>query len=654
MTQSAATALGLGRGSARNPSGPDATGPGGTSFRKAAGIVRRRVLLARWLGLLGRTAVPLFATGLAVFAGLRVYGVRVSAAEPDLAETVIGAGAVLVWAVAAAFIASRRRPGGTGALAFWDERAGRNEMFVSAACFERSDAMVATTATTAMTPFERLHVARARAALGAELGSLARVFPVRVPPRALIAPAAFLAFLASGAFRMPTPLEDLPLTDDARRRAREVAAAMEEKEALLAPLASLDDDERKELEQIRKSLEDAAAKMKELDAATPREVLEDLERRAREAERLAEKLKGDEGGLSEAFIAELARHADTAPLAEGLRARDSERIATEAEKLQKRLDARPEMSIEERRRIEDALAKALGKATRPDMKTVVGKGSSRAHDALRRDRLREAADEFEKIAEHYRRATERARARRQLSRLADSLRRSGNRIFGRSSAGMRRLAMRRYGAQGRRGAGQLMPLGTPRPGSLRSLGNLPLGTGRPGQPRGARFGTPMPGSGMCPVPGTGMPGGACPGGMPGAGQTPIPGTGACSGGGMGQGAGQGAGQGLGAGGAGAQGAGDGGHEAGHGSAGYGSSATTPLGARRTGVVAASPGMGESDVRMVEGESHSEESARRLREIAIEFVKAEEEALDEEPLPLSRREQVLRYFTGLRRQIEDDE
>ncbi len=412
------------------------------------------MFLARWLGLLGRTAVPLFAAGAAVFAGLRVYGARVSAAHPDLAETLLGAGAIVLWAALAAFVASRRRPGGTAALALWDELAGRDEMFVSAGCFEDSGAT---------TPFERLHVDRSRAALGREIESLGRVLPVRVAGRALLAPPVFLVFLASGLFRMPRPLEDLPIGEDARERAREVAGSIEESGALLDPLAGLDDEERKELERIRKSLEDAAAKMKQLEGATPREVLEDLERRAREAERLAQRLAGEADGLSEAFIGELARHADTAPLAEGLRARASERIASEAEKLRKRLDAEPEMSIEERRRVEDALAKALGKATRPDMKTVVGKGSYRAHDALRRDRLREAADEFEKIAEHYRRATERARARRQLSQLADSLRRSGSRIFGRNQAGMRRLAMRRYASQGRPGAGQPMPLGPPPP-----------------------------------------------------------------------------------------------------------------------------------------------------------------------------------------------
>ncbi len=51
---------------------------------------------------------------------------------------------------------------------------------------------------------------------------------------------------------------------------------------------------------------------------------------------------------------------------------------------------------------------------------------------------------------------------------------------------------------------------------------------------------------------------------------------------------------------------------------------------------------------------SESSARSKREIAIEFLKVQEEALASEPLPLSRREHVLRYFTALRKQLESSE
>ena len=91
MTRSAATALGPHAASGRSPAGPDAgprppgpAGPAGASFRKAAGVVRRRVLLARWLGLLGRTAVPLFAAGLAVFGA--ALGIAQSVESPTMAN----------------------------------------------------------------------------------------------------------------------------------------------------------------------------------------------------------------------------------------------------------------------------------------------------------------------------------------------------------------------------------------------------------------------------------------------------------------------------------------------------------------------------------------------------------------------------------------
>jgi hypothetical protein len=41
-----------------------------------------------------------------------------------------------------------------------------------------------------------------------------------------------------------------------------------------------------------------------------------------------------------------------------------------------------------------------------------------------------------------------------------------------------------------------------------------------------------------------------------------------------------------------------------------------------------------------------------RALAADFIRAEEEALSAEPLPLSRREQVLRYFTALRERFDE--
>ena len=52
----------------------------------------------------------------------------------------------------------------------------------------------------------------------------------------------------------------------------------------------------------------------------------------------------------------------------------------------------------------------------------------------------------------------------------------------------------------------------------------------------------------------------------------------------------------------------------------------------------------------EPQNRSEASGRSARDIAIDFLKVQEEALASEPLPLSRREHVLRYFTALRKQL----
>ena len=83
--------------------------------------------------------------------------------------------------------------------------------------------------------------------------------------------------------------------------------------------------------------------------------------------------------------------------------------------------------------------------------------------------------------------------------------------------------------------------------------------------------------------------------------------------------------------------------------------TKPLPANKIGVVNAQvSGEGPSQVRAVSPGEHHEQSSREARALAIEFLKVQEEALTEEPLPLTRQEQVLRYFTALRRQLVESE
>lgn len=603
------------------------------AFAGAARAAQARLVRARWLDLLGRSAPPVFATAVAAQAACGLAGVRAC----DLAGAVA---VVLVWAAVCALWARARRPSPEAALALWDERAGRNEEFLSAYCFEEAAHRRASD----FGDGERLHLERACAELRDErLGKLSGDLPVAVAHRAWIAPLVFVVFVASGALQRPVPAEDVRVRDDAADHAREEGQALAEETKVLDPLSGITPEEREKVEKLRSTLDATAEKLKKLSDETPREVLEQLERRAREAEKLAESLGDGEGEiLSAALVAELERHADTADLAAGFRAKDLGKIAREAEKIAERL--RGDISIEERKRLEDALSRALRAATARDARSLSGRSLAEAHQKLRQKRLSEAADRFSKIAKHFARARQRRQARRQLQRLADRLRSAGQRIFGPNKGGPRRLRQSRYSARPSLGRRKVLPVGSLPRGSRMGIG--PLGQVRPGSGR-------PPGSpGYGPVPGSAPQAGA----QPGMGNVPVPGGGAGQAPVPGMGAGQpGAGMGQtpvpGAPSAGAM---QGGLQAGHGSAPYGSTRTKAMKAAATGTVNAQAGAhGESSVRRIDAGSHSEDAGRESRQIAMQAIQDEEDALDAEPLPLSRREQVLRYFTGLRRHIEPD-
>jgi len=58
------------------------------------------------------------------------------------------------------------------------------------------------------------------------------------------------------------------------------------------------------------------------------------------------------------------------------------------------------------------------------------------------------------------------------------------------------------------------------------------------------------------------------------------------------------------------------------------------------------------VRAIDADPRREETTRSTREAAAEFIAAEQEALEAEQLPLSRRDQVRRYFTELHNRLGD--
>lgn len=600
-------------------------------FQRAAALAVRRLTLARWFAAMRRSALPLFAPLIALAAALHLGGFYHLSAVPP-------ATVIVSWTVLTAFWALARRPSPIQALAFWDERAGRDETFVSAYCFELEELPE---------EGELLHLHSARRMLQAETGRLRKDLPAPFPHRAWLLPLMLLGCTALGPGDALIPPEEQVLDKTHGERTRRAGESLADKSGALERLKGLTEEEKEKVREITASLGETAEKMRKLSLKTQRDVLAELDRRAREAEKLAEELGFDEEDLlSSDMIAELERHADTADFASSIRAADLGDIATEAEKIAGKL-AREELSLEEQKRIEDALNRALKAGTESDKRKLIGKKIGEAGKDLKDGRRLLASKRFSEIAEHFLKNQQRQQARRQLQRLADALRASGRNIFGRNQAGLKHLKQSRYAGLQPLQYRQMqllrnMPFGNQNnPGASGRMALLPNQSNLPGT--GQMQGL-LPGAGQTPTPGSSM------GQMPGAGmgQTPIPGSGA----GLNPAAG-GAGQAPVPGGM-TSAAMQGGLMAGHGSAPYGAAATKPLDASRTGVVEGRLNEdGPSTARAIDGRLHREEAQRSMQEIAIAFIKSEEEALSDEPLPLSRREQILRYFTALRRQIENE-
>ena len=395
-------------------------------FLRLSRRVERRITLARWLGALKATALPLFGALVFGLALAWILGVR---ELPVIARAVFPAaiGVVIAWAVGCAIYARHRRPGHTAALALFDERTHDEEMFVSAYSFARKDGR---------TPGSELHLRRAHAALEEAMAGIDEHVPVRAAPVAMWAPAAFLVLAFFG---LPA-LAQLPPGEDATVEATEVGKALDEEARTLDQMEKgLTDEEKEKLEQLKKDLEQSAKKMADLEKEkTPRDVLEELEQRAREAEKLAEMLGAENEQIGSAMLAELERHADTAELAGALRGQKLDAASKEAGELARRLRAE-DLSLEARNRIERAFSSGLEAATSRDLKTLLGTHMTRAQGNLEEDKPKHAADEFDKLSKSYQQMLERMNSMEALKRLAENLRTSGQRALGRNQAGMQKI-----------------------------------------------------------------------------------------------------------------------------------------------------------------------------------------------------------------------
>ncbi len=550
-----------------------------------------------------------------------------------------------VWMVATAIHAWFTRPPPLTALAVWDHTAGRGEAFLSAYCFEGE---------TSPDAAKLVHLTRARESLAEAWPALWRELPLPRCRRVLALPPLLVGLAVSGLLVAPLPRDMVPLDATALARTREVGKSLTDRQKDISRLDGMTPKEREAARELERAMSDTAGRLAKNDTQTPEGVLSELDALARQAEALAKAMGGDAKSLSVSMIEELERHADTTDFGAAIRASQTDKIAEEARAIAERLESKT-LTLDEQRRFEDALDRAMKAADETDRENTIGAKLEAAHHNLKAGEPDEAGERFDELAQQFDRVHQRQQAAERLEQLAQELRGGGQRIMQAGEQGIEQLAQAPGLAIRPMHGGDrdddhsmpqaLMPLADmPAPGSGEPLDAAMLvpsgGAPVPGEPdamtlagEGAAAGEPpVPGLGLNenPVPGDG--GGMAPGiaPVPGvvggvvAGSAPMPGAMA------------------------------GGLQAGHGTAKLGADPTKPHEATGTATVAAAPANpGTSTTQVIDGRLHREDTVRARRESAMAFIAAEEEALHAEPLPASRREQVLRYFTMLREQLEHD-
>lgn len=603
-------------------------------FASVAQRVWRRVMLRRWLDQLQKLAP---AAVVAIAGGLIVRLMLSPAWGSAVAWTVLAG-----WLIGAAARCWIERPGLYQALALWDRATGRREAFANAWWFETRDRR---------TESEEAHIALQAGVLPGAVGAMSRDLPVSGRRWHAGPPLALVVFFLVNLWVSPQAVL-WRMDDQMAKAAGEEARKLAEAELDKKKLDSLTEEEKKELEELEKKIQDTAKELEDAAGKDAREVLRSLERRAREAEDLAKRLDDQNSWASEALVEEMRKHADTADLGDAVADKKADRAADEAEALAAQLKA-GDLTEETRERMNETLQKVADKAEEGDRKRMVGEHVLGASEDLKEQKAGEAGEEFQKLAERMRDLQRRQQTREELEKLAEQLRQSGNNIAGQNEAGqMQEMAgSGQQSGQGEQGetpqvgqsqAGanqqQLMPPGlgqmnpqngngqqmqqAPVPGTGQSqnlpmLSQAPEGSGQGGE------GAPMM---MAPVPGSD------PDKMPEAfmlGQGPPPDGSEAMMFAM-----------------------PGGNQPGVGKAELNAKATEKIAnANQSMVAARSTNEGQSSVRAVEGGVRQEAASRSATEEAVEFLSAQEEALDESALPPSRREQVRRYFTELRKRFE---
>lgn len=634
--------------------------------------MRRRIARVRWASAIARTGVS---TALLV-AGVVLVGRRWGGWQSG--EWIVALGLLGLWLGVLAVLAFLRLPATAVALRQLDERGGWKDRFASAWEYLGKPAPAAA---------EQLHLERSHSLLPEARRTVTECFALPRLRRAWVLPALALLLSCLPWGRVLPDARDLALTDTMKEAAREEAGNLRRETGRVLEMESLNETEQAELDALRTQVEAVAEALADPEGLTAGELLEALDQRARAAERLAAQLgAGLDAWASPEMLAEMAKHADTAQLAIFIGDKAAESAAAESTSLAGML-ADPALTSEVQERFTRATDRIAAAAREEDHVRPVGERFGNAARKLLDAQAKTAAREFEELAKWFRDLSSREKAQEQLESLADTLREAGGEIGNNELKKMEQLAG--AGAPGSptpeglkgidSGAAPQAPPGTP--GMTLAQENAPQAPGQlpvPGQSP-----TEQPGAGQSPVPGS-MPGDPESGDETSGGEqafsAPIPGEQSPegkSGSGLGQSdqARDGKGKGgmltapipgmdndapvPGAGLAGREGqsnqSGTGGDQAGTGTAELFDDKGEALQASGDVKVVARQGEeGDSSVRAVEGEVKAETATRSRQDIVAEFIAVEEQALDEEALPLSRRRHVLRYFTAVREQLEKAE
>lgn len=616
-----------------------------------------RIYFREWMR---RGAIAAFLTGVMTVLALRFFG------HWNSGEVWVVLALLTGWIVAGLVWAWWKRPGRLESLMVWDERSGAKDMFSSALFFEQKQSE--------LSEGEKSHQDRAKAEVADALAQVEEKLPLPSVKQLSWMLVLVLAFALSPLLRPGVAGGDQLLSDEMVDEARRQGFGLAEDVAAINAMEDLSEAEKKEAKKLEQMVGDVAEELGKSEGKSAREVLEALEERARAAERLAKKLgAATDAWASDEMLKEMSQHADLAELSAALKDKNAQMSSAESDRLEAMLED-PEIKVEVQQRMTTALTRTMGVATDEDRGKPVGEHVGNATRKMESKQPKPAARDFGRLADHFRTVARREAAQEKMQQLADKLRKAGSEISGSKLEQMEKLA-------GNKGADSKMPKGMkplqtgkgaqkgasmanspinqqnisssqlPIPG----IQNQPLGAGQMQQGGAA----PVPGSknaqqgqgkgqGQAMAMGKGQGKGNKPGGQ--GLMAPVPGQGQ---GQMTPGAGLGGQQGNGAAGGSAV-ASAGGQEAGSGTTNLGADKTAAQKAVRDSTVTAQINKdGESTMRAVQGKSQQESAQRERQQAAVDFIKVEEEALDERALPVSRRDHVLKYFTTLRKRFEEN-